>query len=81
MAAPKLECEVVTLTIRLSLRSGRDDDLIEWFASLGPRTRAKAVATALREGGVRVVEAAGGDEQEDAAAPAPSSNAISFLAG
>jgi hypothetical protein len=47
---PPLAEEPVYVQIKLSLRPGRDDDLIDFFASLPHGTRATAVMTAMRSG-------------------------------
>jgi hypothetical protein len=47
---PPLEEETVYVQIKLSLRPGRDDDLIAFFASLPHGSRATAVMTAMRSG-------------------------------
>jgi uncharacterized protein with von Willebrand factor type A (vWA) domain len=56
MARPRLDCEVYPVKLTLSLREGEDDDLIAFFSRIPPRGRAKAVVTALRQGGVAVVD-------------------------
>lgn len=56
---PPLGIVVQTVRITLSLRPGADDDLIVFFAQLPPRSRARAVMTAMRQG--RVGETAVGD--------------------
>jgi hypothetical protein len=40
----------VRILIRLTLRPGRDDDLIAFFENLPPGHRASAVMTAMRSG-------------------------------
>ncbi len=44
--------ETVQIFIRLRLHPGEDDDLIDFFASLPERGRARAVITALRTGNI-----------------------------
>lgn len=61
MARPKLECAVKRISLRLSLREGVDDDLIEFFGSIPSNRRAKAVTAALRLGGVNAIETAEDD--------------------
>ncbi|MFO7537590.1 MAG: hypothetical protein R6X32_05970 [Chloroflexota bacterium] len=54
---PSLDCEVHVIRIALSLRTGEDNDLIQWFESLPPRGRSAAVTAALRSGdGVQAFE-------------------------
>ncbi len=45
---PKLAGKMVRLPIMLTLRSGKDDDLIEWFSNIPSRQRARVVSRALR---------------------------------
>ena len=52
---PPLEEETVYVQIKLSLRPGRDDDLIEFFASLPHGSRATAVMAAMRSGNLNAV--------------------------
>ena len=47
---PPLEKETVYVQIKLSLRPGRDDDLIDFFNSLPHGSRATAVMAAMRSG-------------------------------
>ena len=42
--------ETVVVMVKLRLHPGEDDDLIDFFASLPNRGRARAVTTALRTG-------------------------------
>ena len=49
---PPLAVAVQRIQLTLSLREGEDDDLIAFFARHPPRQRARAVVTALRQGGV-----------------------------
>lgn len=56
MARPSLDCTVHQFKLTLSLREGEDDDLIAFFERIPPRGRARAVVTALRQGGVDVVD-------------------------
>jgi hypothetical protein len=51
---PPLAVAVQRIQLTLSLREGEDDDLIAFFARHPPRQRARAVVTALRQGGVGV---------------------------
>lgn len=64
MARPKLDAAVVIVRLSLSLREGEDDDLIAFFASLPERHRARAVTTALRQGGVTAVHDAAESVEE-----------------
>ena len=50
---PKKETTIVQIS--LSLHPGEDDDLIDFFASLPKRGRAKAVVAALRTGNIQQV--------------------------
>lgn len=63
---PCLATTVHAIHITLSLREGEDDDLIAFFAQHPPRRRARAVITALRQGGVGEETTVGGtfDEAE-----------------
>ena len=47
--------ETVVVMIKLRLHPGEDDDLIDFFASLPDRGRARAVITALRTGNINQV--------------------------
>ena len=47
---PPLEEETVYVQIKLSLRPGRDTDLIEFFNALPHGSRATAVMAAMRSG-------------------------------
>ncbi len=47
--------ETVTVWLKLRLHPGEDDDLIDFFASLPKRGRAKAVLAALRTGNIAQV--------------------------
>ncbi len=47
---PPNEVPSVRILIRLTLRPGRDDDLIAFFEALPPGHRATAVMTAMRSG-------------------------------
>ena len=44
--------ETVVVMVKLRLHPGEDDDLIDFFASLPDRGRARAVMTALRTGNI-----------------------------
>ena len=44
--------ETVVVMVKLRLHPGVDDDLIDFFASLPDRGRARAVMTALRTGNI-----------------------------
>ena len=45
---PKLAGKMVRRPIMLTLRSGKDDDLIEWFSNIPSRQRARYIERALR---------------------------------
>ena len=45
--------ETILVQISLSLHPGEDDDLIDFFASLPERGRARAVLVALRTGNIQ----------------------------
>ena len=47
--------ETVVVRVKLRLHPGEDDDLIDFFASLPHRGRARAVTAALRTGSVNLV--------------------------
>ena len=47
--------ETIIVQISLSLHPGEDNDLIDFFASLPKRGRAKAVIMALRTGNIQQV--------------------------
>ena len=47
--------ETVVVMVKLRLHPGEDDDLIDFFASLPDRGRARAVMTALRTGDISQV--------------------------
>ena len=47
--------ETVVVMVKLRLHPGEDDDLIDFFASLPDRGRARAVITALRTGNISQV--------------------------
>ncbi len=49
---PPLDVPARLIRITLSLRPGEDDDLLAFFDGLPPGGRARAVVTALRQGGV-----------------------------
>jgi len=51
---PKLDCLVEVINLRLSLRVGVDDDLIEFFTGIPPRQKAGTVKAALRAGGMTI---------------------------
>jgi uncharacterized protein with von Willebrand factor type A (vWA) domain len=67
MARPPLDCTVHQFKLTLSLREGEDDDLIDFFDRIPPRGRARAVITALRQGGVDVVDDALNYEDDELA--------------
>ncbi|MCP4428263.1 MAG: hypothetical protein GY803_27560 [Chloroflexi bacterium] len=52
MARPRLNKPSKVVRLALSLREGEDDDLIAFFQRIPARGRARAVMTALRQGGV-----------------------------
>ena len=52
MARPRLAQRPVVYSVRLSLRPGEDDDLIDWLNSIPSRGRARAIVSALRAGGL-----------------------------
>lgn len=52
---PPLEEETVYVHVKLSLRPGRDADLIEFFQSLPHGSRATAVMAAMRSGNLSAV--------------------------
>jgi hypothetical protein len=62
---PPLEEETIHVQIKLSLRPGRDDDLIAFFNSLPPRTRAAAVMAAMRSGHLEVAVDEGDFSEDD----------------
>lgn len=64
MARPRQTQQVITLNTKITLRPGEDDDLLGWFATIPPRERAKAIITALRQGGVTAVSVAYEDTAE-----------------
>ena len=47
--------ETIVVRVKLRLHPGEDDDLVEFFASLPERGRARAVVRALRTGSVNQV--------------------------
>ena len=47
--------ETVVVRVKLRLHPGEDDDLIDFFASLPERGRARAVISALRTGDIHQV--------------------------
>ncbi len=49
---PPLDVPARLIRITLSLRPGEDDDLLAFFDQLPAGSRARAVVTALRQGGV-----------------------------
>ena len=66
MSRPQL-VDPCLIRLTLVLRPGEDDDLIDWFASMPQRGRARAVICALRQGGVNLAdESAEEDDQERA---------------
>ena len=52
MARPRLTKRPVYFPVKLALRRGEDDDLIDWLNSVPSRGRARAIVTALRAGGL-----------------------------
>ena len=62
MGRPRLP-PAVCIGIKLTLRSGQDDDLLAFFASIPPAQRAAAVCQALRAGGMQTIQA--GQSAED----------------
>lgn len=52
MARPALNYEPVTINVKLTLHPEMDADLITWFDQVPRRSRAGAVITALRTGGL-----------------------------
>ena len=56
MARPRLAHTTVRVSLKLSLRPGQDDDLLNFFAHIPPERRAAAVCQALRAGGMQTVE-------------------------
>ncbi len=66
---PPLPESPVYVQIKLSLRPGRDDDLIAFFDGLPPRGRAVAVMAAMRSGNLAAAgdpDYVSDDEMEDA---------------
>jgi hypothetical protein len=62
---PPLAVPARLIRITLSLRPGEDDDLLVFFDELPAGSRARAVVTALRQGGVRETAVGGAfDEVE-----------------
>ena len=57
---PPLAVKVHTIQITLSLREGEHDDVLAYFARHPPHQRARALLTALRQGGVGRETAVGG---------------------
>jgi hypothetical protein len=68
---PPLEVEIVRVQLTLSLRRGRDDDLIEFFKSLPYGSKATAVMAAMRSGNLEAAadeDYVSDDEMDDALA-------------
>ena len=68
---PPLDVEIVRVQITLSLRRGRDDDLIAFFDSLPRGARATAVMAAMRSGNLEAAadeDYVSDDEMDDALA-------------
>ena len=59
--------ETVVVRVKLRLHPGEDDDLIDFFASLPERGRARAVVGTLRTGNVNQVLAEEGIDDEQMA--------------
>jgi hypothetical protein len=59
--------ETVVVRVKLRLHPGEDDDLIDFFASLPERGRARAVIGALRSGDIRQVLAEDGIDNDEMA--------------
>ncbi len=51
---PRYNQMVVRISIKISLREGEDDDLIDAFRRVPPRKRASFVKAAMRSGGLAV---------------------------
>ena len=60
---PRLPIRPIVFSIKLVLHSGRDDDLIEYLKSAGPRLRATLVKLGLR--GSPLVQPSGEATRED----------------
>ena len=50
------DIERVQIRVSLTLYQGEDDDLINWFDSIPHRKKAERVKTALRAGGMTIVD-------------------------
>lgn len=59
----KLEIPSISVLIHLRLQKNIDDDLIQYILSIPNGKRASAVKSALRSGGIRIVE--NNDESEN----------------
>ncbi|MBN1890435.1 MAG: hypothetical protein JW850_20750 [Thermoflexales bacterium] len=62
---PRLAQASLRISIDLRLRPGEDDDLIAYFQSVPPRQRAPVVKSALRSGGMQIVNAGLPGEDDD----------------
>ena len=54
MARKKLEQRPIVVPLKLTLRIGEDDDLINFFSLVPDRLRAASIKQALRSGGMSV---------------------------
>jgi hypothetical protein len=66
---PPLDVEIVRIQITLSLRRGRDDDLIAFFATLPRGAKPTAVMAAMRSGNLAAAadeDYVSDDEMDDA---------------
>ena len=68
MSRQKLEQRTHIVQVKLSLRPGEDDDLIEFFDQVPTRLRVAAVKQALRSGGMslKIEDLPSDDEVETA---------------
>lgn len=62
---PSLDVPARLVRITLSLRPGEDDDLLAFFDGLPIGSRARAVVTALRQGGVGETAVGGAFDEAD----------------
>jgi len=74
MSRQKLEQRTRIVQVKLSLRPGEDDDLIEFFNQVPARLRVAAVQQALRSGGMSL-------KLEDLPSDAEVENALDGLLG
>ncbi|MEM7124983.1 MAG: hypothetical protein AAF702_01570 [Chloroflexota bacterium] len=51
--------------IKLRLKEGEDDDLLEWIASISAGQRAMAVKMALRSGGMELFASVNDESEEE----------------